>query len=93
MDPFDADPWLLSAKEVGKRLGCSARTVHRRAREGLIPPPVHLGSLARWPRIQLEGWVASGCPDVRDWLGGETPEEANKRRARMREWLAGGSNA
>ena len=56
---------MMTAKEVGTRLGMSWRTVLRHADAGLIPYGVKLGSLRRWDSYLLEEWIAAGCKPVR----------------------------
>jgi excisionase family DNA binding protein len=52
---------LLLADDVAERLRCSRRHVLRMAKRGLMPPPVRLGSLVRWPRASIETWIEAGC--------------------------------
>lgn len=58
-------PVLLTVDDVAALLRCSPRTVHRLTERGRIPRPCRLGSLLRWPRVQVEAWVDQGCPDCR----------------------------
>jgi excisionase family DNA binding protein len=53
---------LLTASDVAGIIGCSSRSITRMVDAGLIPEPVRLGKLARWPRQQFEQWIAAGCP-------------------------------
>jgi len=55
---------LLDVRAVAKMLGCSSRHVYRLSDAGLMPPPVKLGALIRWPRRDLDKWLADGCPSV-----------------------------
>lgn len=55
---------LLDVRAVSKLLGCSARHVYRLSDGGQMPPPVKLGSLVRWNRDTLTGWIAGGCQPV-----------------------------
>jgi excisionase family DNA binding protein len=52
---------LIDAKEVGKVLGCSWRTVYRLADRGAIPTGVKLGALRRWDALALDEFIAGGC--------------------------------
>ena len=61
----DDCPSLLTADAVGKILSCSARTVYRLSDAGLMPPRVRVGSLVRWRRADIEGWIERGCPSAR----------------------------
>ena len=63
--PVAEKPELIDAKEVAKMLGLSPRTVWRFNDAGRLPKPVKLGTLVRWPREQIEAWLAAGCPSRR----------------------------
>jgi excisionase family DNA binding protein len=52
---------LLDVKGVAVLLGCSPRHVYRMSDKGQMPPPVRLGALVRWRRLDLDAWLASGC--------------------------------
>ena len=58
---------MLSTQDVAKLLKCSDRHVTNLRREGRMPLPVKLGTLVRWPRKEIEDWIAAGCPA----LGGQ----------------------
>ncbi len=60
-----AEPVLLDVRQVAALLGVSTRTVYRLADSGLMPRPVRLGALVRWPRAAVEEWIAAGCPSCR----------------------------
>ena len=55
---------MFSAKDVAKLLQCSDKHVSNMTRQGRMPQPVKLGTLVRWPRRDIENWVAAGCPKV-----------------------------
>ena len=59
-----AEPTLLDVNAVAALLSCSKRHVQRLRDGGKIPRPVKLGSLVRWPRAEIEQWIADGCPEV-----------------------------
>jgi len=63
-------PALLDVDAVASKLGCSSRTVRRLADAGRMPRPIKLNALVRWPRTELEEWLAAGCPAVRVARGG-----------------------
>lgn len=52
---------LIDAKEAGRMLGCSWRTILRLADAGRIPPGYKLNSLRRWDAVELDEFIASGC--------------------------------
>ena len=53
---------MLTVQDVAELLKCSTRHVYRLADSGRMPRPIKLGALVRWPREQLESWIAHGCP-------------------------------
>jgi len=57
----------LSALQVAQRMGVSLRHVRRMDAEGLLPKPINLGRLVRWPLAELEAWLAAGAPDRKTW--------------------------
>jgi predicted DNA-binding transcriptional regulator AlpA len=52
---------LIDARETGRLLGCSWRTVLRLADRGAIPAGAKLGALRRWDASEIEAFIASGC--------------------------------
>jgi len=60
---------LLDVRAVAEMLGCSTRHVYRLADGGRMPAPVRLGTLVRWSRASIEGWVEAGCPSCRRGTG------------------------
>lgn len=56
------DTALLSVDDVSTYLTCSTRHVRRMADSGAMPRPIKLGSLVRWRRLDIERWIADGCP-------------------------------
>jgi len=60
---------LIDTKEVGRRLGCSWRTVLRLADAGKIPFGVKLGALRRWDAVELDAFIAGGCKSPKSARG------------------------
>ena len=58
------DDARLTVHDVARMLNCSARTIYRLTDAGRMPGPVKLGALVRWPREQVEAWIADGCPEA-----------------------------
>jgi len=56
---------LLTAGEVAHILKCSPRTVYRLSDSGQMPQRLKVGSLVRWKRAEIEGWVDGGCQPLR----------------------------
>lgn len=55
---------LLDVRAVAALLACSVRHIYRLADVGKMPPPLKLGTLIRWRRASLLGWIDDGCPPV-----------------------------
>ena len=64
-DNATVESTLLDLKQVAGMLGCSARHVRRLADDGRMPAPVHLGTLIRFRRADVEAWIEGGCQPVR----------------------------
>ena len=50
------DP-LLTDKNAAKMLGCSVSSVWRRVREGVIPRPLKIGGMSRWPQSEIQSVI------------------------------------
>jgi prophage regulatory protein len=57
------DRLLLSARDLRKALGVSAGTLYRWMKEGTFPAQIHIGSLARWQRTDVDAWIRSRAED------------------------------
>lgn len=57
----------LSAEEVAEALGISRAHVFKLLSSGRLPRPIKLGRAVRWPRKDLEEWLASGAPSSDRW--------------------------
>jgi excisionase family DNA binding protein len=60
---------LIDAKEAGRLLGCSWRTIYRLADKGAIPPGYKIGALRRWDAAEIDKFIAAGCPAPRSARG------------------------
>jgi predicted DNA-binding transcriptional regulator AlpA len=61
--------------------GISRSTWHSLRAAGKIgPAPIKLGRAVRWNRVEVESWIANGCPDKRSW---EAMQAGAKGRARL----------
>lgn len=58
-------PVLLDVQAVAEMLNCSVRHIYRLSDGGRMPAPVKLGALVRWRAVQIQEWIAAGCPTVR----------------------------
>jgi predicted DNA-binding transcriptional regulator AlpA len=52
---------LWDTEEVAQFLGCSTKHVTRLANEGLMPRPVKLRGMVRWPKHVIQAWLEGGC--------------------------------
>lgn len=52
-------PLLMNVQEVAGLLRISDRSVWRLVASGDLPAPIALGRSRRWPRAQIEAWVAA----------------------------------
>ena len=50
----DSDKLLFSARELRHALGVSNGTIYHWVKEGLFPAQIHVGSLARWKKSDVE---------------------------------------
>lgn len=48
---------FLSAEEVAGLLNIGVRTVWRHRQAGKIPPPISIGGLTKWQRLDIEDWI------------------------------------
>jgi excisionase family DNA binding protein len=60
---------LGDVKAVAAKCACSVRHIYRMADSGRMPRPIKLGSLVRWDLDELDRWIESGCPSVRNMKG------------------------
>jgi predicted DNA-binding transcriptional regulator AlpA len=58
---FD-EPLLIPAPKVARLLNMSVRTLWRNRSAGNVPQPVRIGATVRWSVVELEKWIADGCP-------------------------------
>ncbi len=57
----EAKSLLLTAEELAGLLRCSLRHVHRLRKKGLLPTPLSVGGILRFPRHKVEAWL-DGVP-------------------------------
>jgi excisionase family DNA binding protein len=62
-------PLLIDTDQAGVILGVSSRTIKRMVAEGTIPGVTRVGRCLRFRRLELEAWIAKGCPKGR-WIKG-----------------------
>ena len=73
--------------DLAKILRCSGRTVRRRVKEGLIPPPIRLGNGPRvfWLASEIRAWVQGECRHPATWKRQQAQAAGTRRRLRVAE--------
>jgi len=58
-------PAHVTTKELARMLRVSTDTIRMMERDGRLPRAIRLGpQLLRWPRDEIEAWLAAGCPKM-----------------------------
>jgi excisionase family DNA binding protein len=70
VDLPEALPRLLTTAQTSELTGIPERTLWRHSRSGVMPAPRKIGSLCRYDRLEIEQWLANGCPRVDGSAGG-----------------------
>lgn len=71
-------PLLIPDTAAAALAGVSRAHWQRLRSAGKIPPSVRLGRKVLWRRLEIEEWIAAGCPDSRLW---EAMKASAHRRA------------
>ena len=67
---------LLSADKAARLLGIGRSQFYLlNSNGGLGPLPVRLGRRNLWRRLELQAWVAKGCPAREQWVDRESEEK------------------
>jgi excisionase family DNA binding protein len=83
------DRLLLSARDLRKALGVSAGTLYRWMKEGAFPAQIHIGSLARWRRADVDAWIRARAEDrARQHAARIRPEITKKVRGGRSRWAS-----
>jgi predicted DNA-binding transcriptional regulator AlpA len=61
LDPA-IQPDFITAKQLALKLQISKRTLWRKLSAGDLPSPVRVGGIVRWRLVDVEQWIADGCP-------------------------------
>ena len=72
---------MVDAKQFGRMIGVSERTIRRYDSEGIVPRPVKLGAAIRWRLEEVQDWISVGCPRRTQW---EPIRQANQQRGGKR---------
>ena len=64
----ELQPLAVDAKQLGRMLSLSVRTIRKMDAGGKLPRPVKLhGHSIRWVLSEIEAWLAEGAPDRSTW--------------------------
>jgi predicted DNA-binding transcriptional regulator AlpA len=67
--PTDTDPapFVVDAKGLSARLGCSVRTIRKLDAAGQLPKPFRVAGRVLWDLHEIRLWVAARCPTRAEW--------------------------
>lgn len=83
------DRLLLSARDLRKALGVTPSTLYRWMKEGAFPAQIHVGSLARWRRADVDAWIGSRAENrARQDAARIRPEVTKKVRGGRSRWAS-----
>jgi prophage regulatory protein len=83
------DRLLLSARDLRKALGVNASTLYRWMKEGAFPAQIHVGSLARWRRADVDAWIRARAEDrAQQDAARIRPEITKKVRGGRSRWAS-----
>ena len=60
--PFPPGAAAVTAEQIAHALQLSLKTVRRLDAERRIPGRIQLGRRVRFRRVEVEEWIAAGCP-------------------------------
>ena len=60
--------FVLTVTELGGVLGRTPGTVRKWLAAGALPKPIMLAGCRCWRRLELEDWLAAGCPPAAHWI-------------------------
>ena len=64
----ETDSLALTNAELARELKISSRHLFTLERTGRIgPKAIRLGHAVRWPRSEIEAWLAAGAPSREQW--------------------------
>ena len=61
------EPLAVDAQQLGRLLGLSKRTIHRRDSSGQLPKAGRIGRAKRWLVDEIREWLRAGSPDRATW--------------------------
>ncbi|QDT32317.1 helix-turn-helix transcriptional regulator [Thalassoglobus polymorphus] len=67
MHSMNNDLKTYDTDQLARALGCSSRHIANMDADGLLPAPIRLGRLKRWPISQIDNWMNAGSPSRKEW--------------------------
>jgi len=61
------DDKLLTVEETADKLGLSRSSVYQMDAQGKLPRKIKLGRKSLYSRVELDCWIANGCPPRAEW--------------------------
>ncbi|MDR1535998.1 MAG: helix-turn-helix domain-containing protein [Planctomycetota bacterium] len=58
---------LITGREFAAKLKVNLTTVYRFVSSGRAPRPIKLGGATRWRTVEIDAWIAKGCPPLAKW--------------------------
>lgn len=86
---------LMTVDDVANYFNCSARTIWRKVKAGLLPEPHQIGKQRRWYLSQIQDWATRSesyirssaaitqCNRLLDRLGGEHDDTKQEIRGQL----------
>jgi predicted DNA-binding transcriptional regulator AlpA len=78
-------PKLVDVNELAGILSMSPRKVEELLTSGRLPEPIRLGRARRWVRMEIESWIAEGCPPASTWKVRRHAKQTTDRLNQLRE--------
>ena len=78
-EPMSLRPLLVPAPNAAKLLSISERTLRKLNCTEQVPRPARLGRRVLWSVVELEEWIAAGCPPRHRWESSRAQSEKSRR--------------
>jgi prophage regulatory protein len=84
---LENDPLLLTSRDLRNTLGISAGTLYRWVKDGSFPRQIHVGSLARWTKAEVDAWLQARTEArARNAVSRDRPEGNTRVRGGRSRW-------
>ncbi len=58
---------LIGVAALAEKLNVHQMTIRKWQSSGKIPAPVRIGRAVKWRLMEIEAWIAAGCPARVKW--------------------------